>query len=517
MPSALSRSICRCTLAAIAFFAVARVTLADARPNILFIFSDDHSTSAMSCYGSRINRTPNLDRIASGGMRFRNCFCTNSICGPSRAVVLTGKHSHINGFIGNNRKFNGAQPTVAKLLRQAGYQTAVIGKWHLGSDPTGFDVWKILIGLGTYYNPVLIENGRKKQHTGYVTEIVTDLALDFLKHGRDPQKPFFLMYHHRAPHRQWEPNLKDLHRYDGAAIPEPATLFDDYTGRGTAAHSQEMEIGKILNARDLKFVPPPELNADQLAAWNASYEPQNRAFRDARLSGKELVRWKYQRYIKDYLRCVDSLDENVGRVLDYLDASGLAKNTIVIYSSDQGFYLGEHGWFDKRFMYEESLRMPLLVRWPGVVIPGSTSDALVSNLDFAETFLEAAGQPVPADMQGAGLVPLLKGTTPPNWRKSVYYHYYEYPAVHMVHKHEGVRTERFKLIHFYDLGEWELYDLEKDPHELHSVYADPAYAGTARDLRAELNRLRTLYNVPPAGTGDQPPPASSGRSTGKPQ
>ncbi|HEX4070436.1 MAG TPA: sulfatase-like hydrolase/transferase, partial [Planctomycetaceae bacterium] len=322
----------------------------ETRPNIVFIFADDHAAHAMSCYGSRINKTPNLDRIAAAGMLFHNCFCTNSICGPSRAVVLTGKHSHKNGFKRNGDRFDGSQPTFPKMLQQAGYQTAIFGKWHLASEPTGFDIWKILIGLGTYYNPVLIENGKHVPHTGYVTDLITDLALDYLKHGRDPHKPFLLMYHHRAPHREWDPNLKHLHLYDDVTIPEPENLFDDYQGRGTAAHVQQMEVVRDLKPRDLKFVPPKELNAEQLRAWNAAYGPKNDAFRAAHLKGEALAHWKYQRYIKDYLRCVASLDENVGRLLDYLDESGLAKNTVVIYSSDQGFFLGDHGWFDKRFM-----------------------------------------------------------------------------------------------------------------------------------------------------------------------
>jgi arylsulfatase A-like enzyme len=424
--------------------------------------------------------------------------------------VLTGKHSHINGFLDNsNSRFNGAQQTFPKLFQAAGYQTAIVGKWHLVSDPTGFDTWKILVGQGTYYNPVLIENGRRVRHKGYVTDIITDVALDFLKSGRDPQKPFVLMYHHKAPHREWEPALRHLHLYDDVDIPEPATLFDNYSGRGTAAHVQQMEVVRDLNKLDLKLTTPKDLNPAQLEQWNSAYEPQNRAFRDAHLSGRELAHWKYERYIKDYLRCVAGIDENVGRLLDYLDQSGLAKNTVVIYSSDQGFYLGEHGWFDKRFMYEESLRMPLLIRWPGVTQPGTVSDAPVSNLDFAETFLQIAGLSVPADMQGQSLVPVLKenGATPADWRKSLYYHYYEYPAVHMVNKHEGVRTSRYKLINFYELGEWELYDLEKDPHEMHSVYADPAYAETVKELKAELARLRDYYHVPPNRVAKRPRPA----------
>lgn len=481
---------------------------AETRPNILFIFTDDHAAHSMRCYGSKINQTPNLDRIAKEGMLFKNCFCTNSICGPSRAVILTGKHSHLNGFIRNEGQgpFDGSQQTFPKLLQQAGYQTAMLGKWHLISDPTGFDYWNILVGQGPYYNPPMIENGNRVQYTGYTTDVITDHALGFLKDKRDKSKPFLLMYQHKAPHREWQPGPKYLTLYDDVTIPEPETLFDDYKGRGRPAHEQTMSVAKDLTELDLKLTPPKNLTPEQLAAWTAAYEPKNKAFREANLAGKELVRWKYQRYIKDYLRCVASVDENVGRVLNYLDESGLASNTVVIYSSDQGFYLGEHGWFDKRFMYEESYRQPLLVRWPGKVKPGSVNSDLVSNLDFAETMLAAAGAPIPADMQGQSLVPLLMGRTPSDWRKSLYYHYYEHPAVHNVHRHYGVRTARHKLMHFYNIDEWEFYDLEKDPHELRSAYDDPSSAGVVKELKGELARLQQLYKVPD-DRGSEPPGA----------
>ncbi len=468
----------------------------DTRPNILFIFSDDHAAHAMSCYGSKVNKTPNLDRIANEGILFRNCFCTNSVCGPSRAVILTGKFSHLNGFYRNGDRFNGSQQTFPKLLKAAGYQTAIVGKWHLESDPTGFDFWRILEGQGPYYNPVLIENGQRVRHEGYTTDILTDVALDFLQKKRDPNKPFVLMYQHKAPHREWEPAPRHLTLYDDVTIPEPDNLFDDYAGRGTAARTQEMEVGRHLSDKDLKLVPPKGLTKAQLEAWNAAYEPKNKAFREANLTGRDLVRWKYQRYMKDYLRCIAAVDENVGRVLDYLEQSGLAKNTVVMYSSDQGFYLGDHGWFDKRFMYEESYRMPFIVRWPGKIKPGSINEDLVSNLDFAETFLSIAGVPVPDDMQGKNLIPLFEGKTPDNWRKSLYYHYYEYPAVHMVRRHEGVRTAKLKLINFYDIKEWELYDLAADPREMHSLYADPSRAADVTLLKAELSKLREQYKVP---------------------
>ena len=465
-------------------------------PNILFIFTDDHGYQAISAYGSRVNQTPTIDRLAREGMLFRNCFVTNSICGPSRAVILTGKHSHLNGVPTNGRKFDGSQQTFPKLLQAAGYQTALIGKWHLRSAPTGFDFWRVLVGQGPYYNPPWRGPDGVEKPIGYTTDIITDVALDWLKEKRDPQKPFLLMYQHKAPHRNWQPGPKYLTMYDDVEIPEPETLWDDYAGRGSAAKLQKMTIAHHLSQSDLKLSTPKNLTPSQSRAWNAVYGPKNAAFRRANLQGKDLVRWKYQRYVKDYLRCVASVDDNLGRVLDYLDESGLAANTVVVYSSDQGWYLGEHGWYDKRWMYEESLRTPLIVRWPGVVKPGSENRDFVSNLDFAETFLDIAGAPVPADMQGRSLLPLLKGKTPKDWRRSFYYHYYEFPGAHDVRRHYGVRTERHKLIHFYNLKEWELYDLKKDPNELKSVYDDPAYAGVVAELKKELTRLREHYRVP---------------------
>ena len=469
-------------------------TQARKRPNIIYIMTDDHASHALSCYGSKINKTPNLDRIASEGMRFDNAFCTNSICAPCRAVVLTGKYSHLNGVTDNRLKFDGSQQTFPKLLQQAGYETAMVGKWHLKTDPTGFDYWNVLPGQGAYYNPVMIEMGQRKKYTGYVTDIITDHCLNWLK-GRRGDKPFCLMYHHKAPHRRWEPGPQHLTLYDDRTIPEPDTLFDDQSGRGRAAKEQDMSIEKTMTANDLKLTPMKKLMPEQKAAWDAAYGPKNEAFEEAKLEGKDLIRWKYQRYIKDYLRCIASVDDNVGRLLDYLDASGLASDTVVVYTSDQGFYLGDHGWFDKRFMYEESLKMPLLVRYPREIRPGSVSDDIVLNLDFAETFLDYAGAPVPDDMQGRSLRPLLRrGRRPKDWRTSMYYHYYEYPAVHSVKRHYGVRTQRYKLIHFYhDIDEWELYDLKKDPDELRSVYADPKYAGVVKELKAELQRLREAY------------------------
>ncbi len=486
------------------------------RPNIIFVFLDDHASHAIGAYGSVINETPNIDRLANDGMLFKNVFVTNSICAPSRAVLLTGKHSHLNGQLTNRETFDGGQQTFPKLLGEAGYNTAMIGKWHLRSDPTGFDHWTVLPGQGHYYNPDFLTPEGRMRVTGYVTDIITDKSLEWLENGRDKDKPFLLMYHHKAPHRRWMPGPDHLTLYDDVEIPEPATLFDDYEGRTSAARMQEMEIGRHLDAADLKLPPgedDPErihnaweqtygrMNDEQRAAWDAAYDPKNEAFYAANHEGRDLVRWKYQRYIKDYLRTIASVDDNLGRMLDYLETSGLAENTIVVYTSDQGFYLGEHGWYDKRWIYEESLRTPLIVRWPRVVEPGSENGDMVSNLDWAPTLLAMAGVEVPDDIQGRSLAPLLAGETPGDWRTSVYYHYYEFPAVHMVNRHYGVRTERYKLARFYEREEWELFDLEADPHELKSVYGEPDYAGVQAELKAELRRLQAYY-------GDDRPYAS---------
>jgi arylsulfatase A-like enzyme len=484
----------------LAAVAAAPARAAETRPNILFIFSDDHAYQALSAYGDgrKLLRTPHLDRIASGGMRFDRCVVPNSICGPSRATVLTGKYSHLNGFYNNtNSRFDGTQTTFPKLLQAAGYQTAVIGKWHLVSDPTGFDYWHILPGQGIYYNPPMIKNGERVQHRGYVTDVITDLSLDWLK-SRDQSKPFMLMYQHKAPHREWAPALRHLGHDGDRVYPEPPTLFDDYAGRSLAERDQDMTIEKTMTDLDVKLTYPPNMTPEQKREWDAYYAPRNAKYREANPQGKDLVRWRYQRYMHDYLACVKAVDENVGRVLDYLEEAGLADNTIVVYSSDQGFYLGEHGWFDKRWIFEESLRSPLLVRWPGATKPGTTSAAIVSNLDFAPTFLEAAGVPVPAAMQGRSLVPLLKGEAPADWRKSFYYEYYEYPAPHRVRPHYGVVTDRYKLVRFErpDLDAWELFDLKTDPHELKDVAGDPANAPVVADLKRELARLREELKVP---------------------
>ena len=466
------------------------------RPNIVFIFTDDHTARALSAYGSVVNETPHLDRIANEGMRFDQCLVTNSICAPSRAVILTGKHSHINGQLTNGNRFDGSQPTFPKLLQTAGYQTGIVGKWHLQSAPTGFDHWQVLIGQGPYYNPRFLVPDDTIRIEGYTTNIITDLALDWLESGRDRSKPFMLMYQHKAPHRGWHPGPDHYTMYADEEIPEPATLFDDYTGRASPAAEQGMTIAHHLTVGDLKLEPPSSMNEAQVARWREVYDPRNEAFHAAGLEGDDLTRWKYQRYVKEYLRTVAGVDDNVGRLLDYLDENGLADNTVVIYSSDQGWYLGEHGWYDKRWMYEESLQTPLLVRWPGHIQPGSVSSTMVSNLDFAATFLDLAGVEVPDDIQGRSLKPIFLGETPADWRTSHYYHYYEYPGYHCVERHYGVRTSQYKLIYFYNRDEWELFDLENDPMEMNSVYEDEVYTDIVMELKEELTRLREHYAVP---------------------
>jgi len=511
--------------ASILFFAIGFAALAivpesaqsygadPSRPNILFVFSDDHAYQAISAYDAKLLQTPNIDRIAKQGMRFNRCLVPNSICGPSRATILTGKYNHLNGFFNNsNSRFDGTQTTFPKLMQKVGYQTAIVGKWHLVTDPTGFEYWEILPGQGVYYNPPMIRDGERIKYEGYTTDIITNRAIDWLKNQRDSDKPFILMCQHKAPHRPWEPNLKYLGHDGDRKYPEPDTLFDDYSGRGIAERDQDMTIEKTMNARDLKLTPPPNLTPGQRKVWDAYYEPRNEAFRKADPQGKDLVRWKYNRYMHDYLGSIKSVDEGVGRLLDYLKETGLDKNTIVVYSSDQGFYLGEHGWFDKRWIFEESLRTPLLVRWPGVTKPGSVNNDLVSNLDFAETFLDAAGLPVPEEMQGRSLLPLLKGETPQDWRKSFYYHYYEFPGPHSVRKHYGVVTDRYKLVHFYEpsVDYWELFDMQADPKELKSFYGQTDYALVQQRLKGELTRLRQDLKLP-----DQDPPESIIRPRGR--
>ncbi|HUX97616.1 MAG TPA: sulfatase [Bacteroidales bacterium] len=479
------------------------------RPNIIYIMSDDHAYQAISAYGSSIKDlapTPNIDRIAQNGMRFDRCLVTNSISGPCRAVVITGKYSHLNGFMKNEgqKPFDGSQQTFPKLLQAAGYNTAMIGKWHLGSDPTGFDHWEILPGQGNYYNPDFLTKEGKKRDEGYVTDLITEKCLNWLTAAKGQKKPFMLMMHHKAPHREWQPGPDELKLYKDVTFPEPPTLFDDYSVRGRAEKEQDMTISKTMRLiEDLKLYPDTmkirnvgmnRMNQDQKAAWDEVYDPIIKKFYGSKLKDDDLVRFKYQRYMQDYLACIAAVDKSVGKVLDFLKANGLDKNTVVIYASDQGFYLGEHGWFDKRFMFDESYRTPLLVQWPGSTKPGSVNTDLVSNLDFAETILDMAGVEVPGDMQGESLVPLLKGETPSTWRKEHYYHYYEYPAVHSVKRHYGISTEQYKLIHFYyDIDEWELFDFKNDPMEMKNLYNDPAYASVKEDLHKRLKDIMAKY------------------------
>ena len=471
------------------------------RLNIIFIFSDDHATHAIKAYGPKNNNpglhehviTPALDRLAGDGMLFTNAFCTNSICGPSRAAILTGKHSHLNGMLRNDTIFDGSQQTFPKLLQEGGYKTAWIGKWHLFSDPTGFDDYAILTQSGqqgTYYNPVFGTSSGREPETGYTATLITDRAIKWLENNKNSDQPFFLAYSHKTPHREWVPGPDEYDLYKDMDLPLPTNFYDDYSNRTSAAKEQEMEIARHMNERDLKLVPPGYLNEEQLERFMQSYGPENEAFRKANLEGNELTEWKYQRYVKDFLRSVTSMDKEIGRVLDYLDQSGLSENTIVIYSSDQGFYLGDHGWYDKRWMYEESLRMPLIVRWPGVVDPGSRNSHIVQNIDFASMFLDMAKLTVPDDMQGVSLVPILRGEDPEGWREYAYYHYLAYPDWHMVKPHYGIRSDRYKLINYYTIDEWELFDLENDPDEMMSVYNQPEYTGIREFMKIELDRAR---------------------------
>jgi arylsulfatase A-like enzyme len=488
-----------------------------ARPNIVFIFSDDHAPHAIGAYNGwlkSVNPTPNIDALAASGMLFRNSFCTNSICGPSRAVIQTGKHSHKNGFMNNGNSFDWNQQTFPKLLQQAGYTTALYGKSHLQGKPQGYDDWKVLPGQGLYYNPDLITPEGRVRVEGHCTDVVTDLAVEWLKEGRDGSKPFMLMVQHKAPHRNWMPALRHLSLYDDMQMPEPNTLFDKWHDNAPPARFQELEIDRHMHLNFDLFVDlTPDFDAEaaeggtdrsawqnmkrmsqeQLTAWRGFYGPRDKAFHEAELSADGLVRWKYQRYVKNYLRCVRGVDESVGTLMKTLEELGLSDNTVVIYSSDQGFYIGDHGWYDKRWMYEESLKMPLIVKWPGVAEAGSVNEDLVQNLDYAETFLEIAGAEIPADMQGRSLVPLLAGETPADWRESIYYHYYEYPSVHMVPRHNGVRDDRYKLIHFYQFDEWEFYDLKTDPDELQNLYEQADYADEIATMKVELERLRAEY------------------------
>ncbi|AXE20404.1 sulfatase [Runella rosea] len=489
------------------------------RPNIVFIMSDDHAYQAISAYDTRLTQTPNIDRIAKEGMLFSNACVTNSICAPSRAVILTGKHSHLNGKIDNNFPFDTTNITFPQLLQANGYETAMFGKLHFGNSPKGFDEFKILPDQGDYYNPDFItkKEGRKKI-MGYVTDIITDMTLNWLGKERDKEKPFFLAYLHKAPHREWLPAERHFKEFINKKFPEPTTLFDNYDGRGSASKQAEMNLLTHMNwAGDSKIKPENmdklgikeshpydkrnynytvgRMNAEQRKVWDATYDKMNEEFikNYPKMSETDKMKWRYQRYMQDYLGCIASVDEGVGKVLDFLKANGLEENTIVVYTSDQGFYLGEHGWFDKRFIFDESFKTPLLVKWPGVIKPASKNSQMVQNLDFAQTFLEAAGVKPPADMQGESLIPIFKGQGK-NFRDAAYYHYYEYPGIHMVKRHYGIVTEKYKLVHFYyDVDEWELYDRANDKNELKNVYNDPKYANIKAEMHKKLAALRVKY------------------------
>lgn len=470
------------------------------KPNIVWIFSDDHSYQTIGAYGGRLqslNPTPNLDKLAADGMRFDKCYVENSICAPSRAALLTGKMSHMNGKYTNTKRhpFNHNQQQFQKILQKNGYETAMIGKIHLDGSMQGFDYWEVLPGQGKYYNPEFITEEGKTSYKGkYVTDVITDRALNWLTNIRSKDKPFMLMVHHKAPHRNWDPAKRYMAKYEDIDIPEPNNLFDDYTSKGEAAHKQKLDIATSMNLdSDLKATGEKYANDPRFKdrfEWLAKNKPE----------GKELTKWKYQTYMKDYLRCIWSVDESVGMIMETLKEQGLDKNTIVMYSSDQGFYMGEHGWFDKRMMYEESFRTPLIVKWPGAVKAGSVNTDLIQNIDFAETFLDIAGAPVPEDMQGKSIVPLLKGQTPKDWRESLYYHYYEYPGVHAVRCHEGVANKHYKLIRFYGQDvpngeEWEFFDLKNDPNEMKNIYSKSGMEDQVSEMKEELAKLKKQYQV----------------------
>ena len=478
------------------------------RPNIVYIMTDDHAYQAISCYNGELNQTPNIDRIANEGVMFANSFVTNSICAPSRAVMLTGKFSHQNQQRLNSQKFDSTQLTFPKLLQEAGYQTAMIGKWHLGSEPMGFDYWNILPGQGDYYNPDFIEMGERRHVEGYVTNLVTDAALKWLD-SRDKEKPFSLLLHHKAPHRCWMPDTAYLDMYNDVKFKLPDNFYDDYDERQAAAQ-QRMHMSDFCPVNDLKMLDKEgeiqgplreffesqigRMNEKQRAAWDKAYAHEIEYYKQANLSGKDLLEWNYQRYLEDYLRCIASVDDNIGRLLDYLDENGLSENTLIVYTSDQGFYLGEHGWFDKRFMYEESFRTPLVMKLPSGLKNGKI-EKLVQNIDYAPTFLDLAGVKIPEDMQGQSLLPLLEGKDVSDWRNSIYYHYYEYPGPHAVKRHYGVRNDRFKLIHFYhDIDQWELYDLQNDPGEVNNLYGEEGYQEVTQKLHDQMVALQKQYN-----------------------
>jgi arylsulfatase A-like enzyme len=511
--------------AAVAVTGLTNIKAADKRPNILFLFSDDHANRAISAYsGGEINQTPNIDRIANEGAIFLNSFCANSICGPSRASILTGKHSHKNGVFGNGSYWDGAQTLFPRELKKAGYQTTLFGKWHINGNPGDeFDSWKILMGAGRqgfYYNPRFINSqGEDFKQQGYSTDIIADDAIDWLQHKRDKKKPFLLMVQFKAPHVPRMPAPRYLNLHDDKKIAAPDNLHDDYANRAPYAEKADMRVygSNIFDGNEIiKYVedfhagknPTPiheaiyfqRMSVAEVKKYVAAYEAENRQYRKLLKSGKfkdaKLKReYMYQRFIKDYIRVVAAIDDNIGRILKCLDKLGLEKDTIVVYSSDQSYFTGEHGWAEKRFMYEEGIKMPFVIRWPGKIKPGTKITEILQNIDYGPTFLDVAEVKIPQDMQGRSAKPLLLGKTPKDWVKSIYYHYYEHGG-HNVPRHEGIRNERYKLINYYTDDVWELFDLQRDPREMKNVYNAPEYRQVVTDLTQELLRLRKQYDVP---------------------
>lgn len=507
---------------ALAATACAQQSVVERKPlNIIHIMTDDHSYQTISAYGhplSRLAPTPNIDRLAAEGVLFSRAYVENSLSTPSRACLMTGLYSHQNGQRQLGAGIDASKTFFSELLRERGYSTAVVGKWHMQCEPKGFDFYRLLNNQGDYYNPAFRSHdsdGKYVREQGYATELITDHAIEFLE-GRDPDRPFCLLVHHKAPHRNWMPEPKYYDLFEDVEFPLPDNFHDDYSTRTTAAHAQRMSIARDmelvydLKVEELKgrdgYRPEPNsywdaayagLTPEQQAAWRDAYRPKNEAFIEAELAGDELLEWKYQRYMRDYLKVVKSLDDNVGRVLDYLEEKGLLDNTLVVYTSDQGFYMGEHGWFDKRFMYEESFHTPLIMRLPkGMERRGDITE-MVQNIDYAPTFLEIAGVEIPSDIQGVSLLPLLKGEKPGNWRNALYYHFYEYPAEHSVKRHYGVRDGRYKLIHFYnDIDQWELYDLDADPTEMHNIYGTEGTDSITAVMKNKLKDLQEQYDDP---------------------
>jgi Arylsulfatase A and related enzymes len=495
---------------------LATFSFAQQRPNIIYIMSDDHDAGAISAYDKRFVQTPHIDRIAREGIRFNRCFVGNSICSPARATLLTGQHSHKNGVKDNYTRFDSSRITFPKLLQQSGYQTALVGKWHLHSYPTGFDYWKILPGMGQYFNTRIINmNGDTTVEKGYATDVITDEALQWLDR-RDTTQPFALLLHHKAPHRYFLPSLKYLRQFHNKKFPEPATLYADTTGRGSAWRTQTMSILRDMRlCSDLK-VDPVYLEDESLkpdsaeityynaimrripqperSQFKAIYAERGKILQQQKPRGRKLLQLKYQWYMQDYLACIASIDENIGRVLDYLDEKGLAGNTVVMYTSDQGFYLGENGWFDKRFMYDVSMSTPLLMRWPGHIRANTVTNVMAQNIDFAPTILDMAQTPIPDFIQGKSLVPVITGKQKTLNRPYLYYHYYEFSKDHTVLPHLGIRGERYKLIYFYTVNEWELYDLQNDKEEQHNLIHLPQHQALVQQLKKELNTLRNMYD-----------------------